>query len=77
MPKLDHIELPVRDWQESRNWYRDHLGFEEANRAWLGSRGAMAISVGPRSVHAEDAITVVLNEIDRRDGRRRLITPIS
>ena len=28
MPKLDHIELPVRDWQESRNWYRDHLGFE-------------------------------------------------
>ena len=28
MPKLDHIELPVRDWQEARNWYRDHLDFE-------------------------------------------------
>jgi len=27
MPKLDHIELPVRDWQEARNWYRDHLDF--------------------------------------------------
>jgi catechol 2,3-dioxygenase-like lactoylglutathione lyase family enzyme len=27
MPRLDHIELPVRDWQESRNWYRDKLGF--------------------------------------------------
>jgi len=26
--KLDHIELPVRDWQEARNWYRDCLGFE-------------------------------------------------
>ena len=28
MSRLDHIELPVRDWQEARNWYRDHLGFE-------------------------------------------------
>lgn len=27
MPRLDHIELPVRDWQESRNWYRDMLDF--------------------------------------------------
>jgi len=28
VPKLDHIEMPVRDWQEARNWYRDRLGFE-------------------------------------------------
>jgi predicted enzyme related to lactoylglutathione lyase len=28
MARLDHIELPVRDWQEARNWYRDMLGFE-------------------------------------------------
>ena len=28
MSRLDHIELPVRDWQESRNWYRDMLDFE-------------------------------------------------
>ena len=28
MPRLDHIELPVSDWQASRDWYRDRLGFE-------------------------------------------------
>jgi len=28
MPRLDHLSLPVRDWQKSRDWYRDHLGFE-------------------------------------------------
>ena len=28
MPRLDHMELPVADWQASRDWYRDMLGFE-------------------------------------------------
>jgi catechol 2,3-dioxygenase-like lactoylglutathione lyase family enzyme len=28
MPRLDHLSLPVRDWQKSRDWYKDHLGFE-------------------------------------------------
>jgi predicted enzyme related to lactoylglutathione lyase len=28
MPRLDHLSLPVRDWQKSRDWYRQHLGFE-------------------------------------------------
>lgn len=28
MVRLDHISLPVRDWQKSRDWYRDNLGFE-------------------------------------------------
>ena len=28
MARLDHMELPVADWQASRNWYRDMLGFE-------------------------------------------------
>ena len=30
MARLDHISLPVRDWQTSRDWYRDNLGFEVA-----------------------------------------------
>jgi catechol 2,3-dioxygenase-like lactoylglutathione lyase family enzyme len=28
MPRLDHLSLPVRDWRKSRDWYKDHLGFE-------------------------------------------------
>lgn len=27
MTRLDQIELPVRDWRQSRNWRRDMLGF--------------------------------------------------
>jgi catechol 2,3-dioxygenase-like lactoylglutathione lyase family enzyme len=26
--RLDHITIPVRDWQRSRDWYVRHLGFE-------------------------------------------------
>ena len=28
MPRLDHLSMPVRDWRKSRDWYKDHLGFE-------------------------------------------------
>lgn len=28
MVRLDHMALPVRSWQTSRDWYRDNLGFE-------------------------------------------------
>ncbi len=28
MVRLDHLSLPVGDWQRSRDWYRRHLGFE-------------------------------------------------
>jgi catechol 2,3-dioxygenase-like lactoylglutathione lyase family enzyme len=27
MVRLDHMSLPVRDWQRSRDWYQRHLGF--------------------------------------------------
>jgi catechol 2,3-dioxygenase-like lactoylglutathione lyase family enzyme len=30
MVRLDHLSLPVRDWQASRDWYRDNLGLEPA-----------------------------------------------
>ena len=44
----------------------DHLGFDEATRARIDSLGATAIGVGPLSLHADDAITVLCNELDRR-----------
>jgi tRNA (pseudouridine54-N1)-methyltransferase len=47
----------------------DHLGLSEAVRARLGADGARPIAVGPTSLHAEDAVAIVLNEIDRRGAR--------
>lgn len=44
----------------------DHLGFEPEALALLGAFGARPVSVGPRSLHAEDAVTLIVNELDRR-----------
>ena len=44
----------------------DHLGFDEATRAALAAAGARPISVGPTSLHTEDVIAVMTNELDRR-----------
>lgn len=44
----------------------DHAGFDAAARDRLAALGARALSVGPSSVHAEDAIAVTSNELDRR-----------
>jgi tRNA (pseudouridine54-N1)-methyltransferase len=43
----------------------DHRGFDDATRARLAAIGARSIRVGPVSLHAEDAIAIVSNEIDR------------
>lgn len=45
----------------------DHLGFDEASRAALA--GVEALSVGPVSLQADDVITLVANELDRREAR--------
>jgi tRNA (pseudouridine54-N1)-methyltransferase len=45
----------------------DHLGFEPAVRAELAAKGAIPLGVGPVSLHAEDAVTLVANELDRRE----------
>ncbi len=52
----------------------DHLGFDAA--ALEGLAGASRVGVGPVSLHAEDAIVTVINELDRRDaaGRRSVAT---
>jgi tRNA (pseudouridine54-N1)-methyltransferase len=46
----------------------DNHGFDEPTRARLAAAGAVAIGVGPISLHADDAITIVCNEMDRRSG---------
>lgn len=44
----------------------DHLGWPEGARESLLARGAQSVSVGPLSLHAEDVVTLVANELDRR-----------
>ncbi len=46
----------------------DNHGFDEPTRARLTAAGAVAIGVGPLSLHADDAITIVCNEMDRRSA---------
>jgi tRNA (pseudouridine54-N1)-methyltransferase len=46
----------------------DHTGIDGADRAKLAAQGARPLSVGPRSIHAEDAVAIVSNELDRRDA---------
>jgi tRNA (pseudouridine54-N1)-methyltransferase len=46
----------------------DHQGLDPASGARLAALGASAIGVGPVSVHADDAITLVVNELDRREA---------
>jgi len=47
----------------------DHEGADAESRSRLVECGARSLSVGPISIHAEDAIAVVLNEMDRRAFR--------
>lgn len=44
----------------------DHLGLTAATRERLAALGARPISVGPLSLHAEDVIVLLNNELDRR-----------
>lgn len=52
----------------------DHLGLPEEARALVTRRGARALHLGPVSVHADDAIAIVTNELDRRELQARCPT---
>jgi tRNA (pseudouridine54-N1)-methyltransferase len=48
----------------------DHLGLDPTFRARLVEMGARPVGLGPIAVHADDAIAIVSNELDRRQGGR-------
>lgn len=52
----------------------DHQGFDETSRARIAALGATAVGVGPVSLHADDAVVLVNNELDRR-GREGVSRP--
>lgn len=47
----------------------DHQGFDEATQSRLASMGSRTVGLGPVSLHADDAIAVLSNELDRRELR--------
>jgi len=49
----------------------DHLGIPDDIRARLDAIGAQRISIGPVSLHADDVVTIVTNELDRRGAVAR------
>jgi tRNA (pseudouridine54-N1)-methyltransferase len=65
-PDLRDADLAVDD---CAFFVGDHLGFPPTARAQLDAVGARPIGIGPLSVHADDAIAVVNNELDRRRAR--------
>jgi tRNA (pseudouridine54-N1)-methyltransferase len=69
-PDLREAALPAGD---SAFFLGDHLGFDETTRARIAALGAIPVGVGPVSVHADDAVVLVVNELDRRAtiSRRR------
>jgi tRNA (pseudouridine54-N1)-methyltransferase len=46
----------------------DHAGFDPAAREALASAGARPVSIGPLSLHSDDVVTVLHNELDRMSG---------
>jgi tRNA (pseudouridine54-N1)-methyltransferase len=46
----------------------DHLGFDPVALALLDHHGARRVSVGPVSLHSDDVVSIVGNELDRVFG---------
>jgi tRNA (pseudouridine54-N1)-methyltransferase len=64
----DIRDLGVLDLADSSFFLGDHVGLDRPTRARLEAIGARSIRVGPQILHAEDAIAIVSNEIDRREA---------
>jgi tRNA (pseudouridine54-N1)-methyltransferase len=49
----------------------DHVGVTEDEEKLILGAGARLLSVGPRSLHANDCITIIHNELDKREGKNK------
>jgi tRNA (pseudouridine54-N1)-methyltransferase len=67
----DDIRSAALDERDPVFFVGDHLGFAGEIRDQLREVGAVPIAVGPLSLHADAAITVVQNELDRRAAYAR------
>jgi tRNA (pseudouridine54-N1)-methyltransferase len=58
---------PTIELRDAVFFVGDHVGFDETVRAQLTALGARILSVGPLTLQAEDVVTIVGNELDRRE----------
>ena len=65
-PDVRSVRLPHAD---AAYFLGDHLGFDQADRERLSALGATPVSIGPLSLHSDDVIAVLSNELDRAMGR--------
>jgi catechol 2,3-dioxygenase-like lactoylglutathione lyase family enzyme len=74
MVRLDHLSLPVADWQKSRDWYRRYLGFElefeipERQTAALRDDADLTVFVYQSDVVVCPGIsfTIQVDDVDRK-----------
>jgi tRNA (pseudouridine54-N1)-methyltransferase len=65
-PDVRDIELAPGD---AAYLLGDHVGFDAADSAKLAALAVTAVSLGPLSVHSDDAVVILSNELDRRAAR--------
>lgn len=67
---LDEAGVDVRQQAIASDdaWFfiGDHLGFDVVTLALLERHGCQRVSVGPVSLHSDDVVALVSNELDRR-----------
>ena len=80
MARLDHIELAVKDWRASRDWWRDHLGFEvefeDADQRMAALRDSADLTV---FLCQDDKVVIpprfsVSIQVDDVDGSHQVLT---
>lgn len=61
-------DLRAQPLESDHAWFflGDHLGFDPVSSALLERHGCRRVTLGPVSLHSDDAVTLVHNELDRR-----------
>jgi tRNA pseudouridine-54 N-methylase len=61
-------DIRQQAWSEAHGTFfiGDHLGFDAESLDKLERAGCQRLSVGPVSLHSDDVVTLVSNELDRQ-----------
>jgi tRNA (pseudouridine54-N1)-methyltransferase len=65
----DDVRDQTLDADDSLFILGDHLGLDDVTKGRIDALGGRRLSVGPVSLHTDDVVTLVNNELDRRRAR--------